>query len=151
MIDMTKGFTLTREFDATPAELWQAWTDPDEVAVWWHPAGMHTPRETVSMDLRVGGDYAFTMVNDANGEEYRTAGVFRELVENERLAFTWGRPGDEDAPLIIVTFEGLGELTRLTLELRGLDGMSGDGDIYDGWESALDELARHLGPAEVAG
>ena len=153
MTDMSKGFSLSREYGATPDVLWRAWTDPDQVAEWWHPAGVHTPRESVSIDLRVGGRYAYTMVNDSSGEEYPTGGVYREVAPNERLAFTWGDPGDDpdDAPLVTLTLEPLGELTRLSFDLRGLDGMVGDGSYHDGWESALDELAGFIGQTQVAG
>ncbi len=152
MIDMTLGFTLVRDFDATPEELWAAWTDPDEAAVWWHPAGLRTPRETVTIDARVGGRYAYTMVDDATGARYPTGGVYREVVENVRLVFTWGSPDDDpdDAPLVTVTLEPLGRLTRQTFDLRGADGARGDGWIHDGWESALDELGAHMAPAGAA-
>jgi uncharacterized protein YndB with AHSA1/START domain len=146
MIDTTKGFTLVREFDASPEEIWRAWVDPDEAAQWWHPRGVSTPRDSVEIDATVGGHYTYTMVNDRSGEKYPTAGIYREVVENERLVFTWGNPDDddEDRPLITVSIEPLGELTRMTFDLRGWQGMSGDGDVYDGWESALDSFAEQL-------
>lgn len=146
MIDKTLGFTIVRTFDATPAELWQAWVDPDEAATWWHPRGVSTPRDSVVIDARVGGRYAYTMVNDATGEEYPTVGVYREVVENELLVFTWGSPGDDDddVPVISVTIEDLGELTRMTFDIRGVEGMSGDDYIYDGWDQALDILGSRL-------
>jgi uncharacterized protein YndB with AHSA1/START domain len=153
MIDTDKGFTLTRELDATPEQIWRAWTVPAEAADWWHPAGLHTPVESVSIDARPGGRYAYTMVSDLSGEEHPTGGVYREVAEPEKLVFTWGSPDDDpdDALLITVTIRSLGELSRIVFDLRGYEGMSGDGDIYDGWESALDELARHLGQNAVAG
>ena len=146
MIDKNLGFTLVRNFDATPAEIWRAWTDPDEAAMWWHPRGVTTPRDSVVIDARVGGRYAYTMINDANGDEYPTLGVYLEVVENERLVFTWGNPGeaDDNALLITVTIEDLGELTRMTFDLRGIEGVSGDDNIYDGWEQALDIHAEQL-------
>lgn len=57
MIDESKGFALVRTFDATAEEIWEAWTDPDSAAQWWHPRGASTPRETVDIDARVGGRY----------------------------------------------------------------------------------------------
>ncbi|MDO9395078.1 MAG: SRPBCC domain-containing protein [Herbiconiux sp.] len=153
MIDTTKGFTLTRELDATPEAIWSAWTEPDEMADWWHPVGMHTPRDTVAVDLRVGGKYRYTMVHDISEEAYPTGGEYREVQPVERLVFTWGFPdGDpDDTPLVTVTIASLGELSRLTFQLQGVDGMSGDDSYFDGWESALDELVRHLGQTSVAG
>ncbi|MEP6481743.1 MAG: SRPBCC domain-containing protein, partial [Rhodoglobus sp.] len=75
----------------------------------------------------------------------------REIVADQRLVFTWGEPGDEDAPVVTVSFENLGELTRLTFDIRGIKGMPGDENFYDGWDSALDELAQHIGQNEVLG
>lgn len=53
MTDNSKGFTLTREFDATPKAIWAAWTEPDQISAWWHPEGATTPREHVSVDATV--------------------------------------------------------------------------------------------------
>ena len=145
MIDTTRGFTLVRDIDGTPEEIWDAWTNPDEAARWWHPRGLTTPRETVSIDARVGGTYAYTMVNEATGDEYPTGGVYREVQPFERLVFTWGSPDDPDeSSVVTVTIEPAGERTRMTFDLRGFDGTPGDGSFYDGWESALDVFAEHV-------
>jgi uncharacterized protein YndB with AHSA1/START domain len=153
MIDTSKGITLVRNLDATPEAIWNAWTDPDQAAQWWHSRGTSTPRETVEIDARVGGRYAYTMVNDENGEEYPTGGVYREVKPVSRLVFTWSNPADDpdDQPVVTVAIDPAGDLTRLTFDLRGVDGMSGDDSFYDGWESALDNLAEHVGQASVRG
>jgi uncharacterized protein YndB with AHSA1/START domain len=151
MIDTSKGFTLTRLLDATPEQIWTAWTDPDHAAQWWHPRGLTTPRDSVQIDARVGGSYSYTMVDDATGEEHPTGGTYSEVVAPERLVFTWGDPGDGGIAEITVRIEPVGDLTRLTFELRGVDGTSGDDGVYDGWDSALDELATHLGQTAVHG
>ena len=152
MIDTSKGFTLVRELEATPAEIWDAWTNPDEAAHWWHPRGVSTPRESVQIDARVGGRYAYTMINDANGDEYPTVGVYREVVPSEKLVFTWGDPDEDpdDCPVITVTIEPVGERTRMTFDLRGIDAEPGDAYIYDGWVGALDNLVDHLDNSKVS-
>ena len=144
MADTEAGFSFTRVFDATPEQIWQAWTDPDKAAQWWHPRGMTTPRESVEINAVVGGTYQYTMVDDLSGEEYPTGGTYREVIENQQLIFTWGNPGDVHAPVATVTIEDLGELTRMTFALSGVDGMSGDDSYYDGWESAIDNFAAFL-------
>lgn len=153
MIDESRGFSLKRELDATPEQIWHAWTDADAASAWWHPRGVSTPRETVSIDARIGGRYTYTMVNDSTGDEFPTAGEYRDVVPLEKLVFTWGRPDGniDDSPIVTVTIEPLGELTRLRFDLRGVDGMRGDADIYDGWDSALDSLVGFLGQNEVYG
>ena len=151
MIDASKGFTLVRTFDATPEEIWQAWTDPDLAAQWWHGRGGSTPRESVQIDARVGGRYIYTMVNDATGDRVITGGVYREVVRFTRLVFTWGYPdGDpDDQPVITISLEPVGGRTRMTFDLRGVDGTKGDGSFYDGWEQVLDSLEEHLGSSRT--
>ena len=151
MIDMTKGFTIVRMVDASVEDVWRAWTDPDVAAQWWHPRGTSTPRESVEIDARVNGRYTYTMVNDETGERVVTGGRYREVVPVERLVFTWGDPdGDpDDTPVVTVTLEPDGDRTRMTFDLRGVDGSKGDGFFYDGWEEALDSLDDYLGRART--
>jgi uncharacterized protein YndB with AHSA1/START domain len=52
---------ITRIFDAPREAVFRAWTDPDQVAQWFGPEGFDTPRETVEIDLRVGGRYVLEM------------------------------------------------------------------------------------------
>ena len=153
MTDHTLGFTLVRNLDARPERIWNAWTRADEAAEWWHPRGATTPRESVEINPTVGGTYRYTMVDDATGDETVTAGDYREVIPFEKLLFTWGKPEDtsNDRFLITVTIEDLGELARVTFDLRGYAGMKGDEFIYDGWESALDSLAAFVGQSEVLG
>jgi uncharacterized protein YndB with AHSA1/START domain len=58
---------ITRVFDAPRDLVFQAWTDPDHVAQWFGPDGFQAPRETVTIDLRVGGRYELAMVQQQSG------------------------------------------------------------------------------------
>jgi uncharacterized protein YndB with AHSA1/START domain len=146
MTTTAPGFTLVRDFDATPEDLWSAWTDPDEIAVWWHPRGVSTPRDSVAVDARVGGRYTYTMVNDETGDAYPTGGVYLEVQPFERLVFTWGDPdaAPDSAPVATVTLAPNGDRTRMTFDLRGVESHPGDGFFYDGWDSALDVLVDYI-------
>lgn len=143
-----KQFTLTRVFDAPRATVWRAWTDPDEAPFWMHPHGLTTPREQVEFDVRPGGRYRYTMVT-ADGTAYPTGGTYREVVEPERLVFTWGSPDDADESLPVITIDLAehgddGRQTRMTFRLDGIAGVPGDDDVYDGWSEALTELDAHV-------
>ena len=144
--DMTQGFTMTRTLDATPEEVWRAWTEPDAIAAWWHPRNTSTPRDEVEVDLRVGGQYRYTMVSDATGDRVVSGGVYLELDRPRRLVFTWGEPGADpkDTPVITVGLEPAESGTVMTFELRGVHGEAGDEFFYDGWDEALDVLEEHL-------
>lgn len=136
------GFTIRRLLACPRERVWRAWTDPDALTHWHHPRGVVTPRETIIVDLRVGGSYSYTMVNVETGTHYPTAGIYLEVSPPERLVFTWGEPGQspEDAPVVSVTLNEREAGTELVLHLRGLAGRPGDGSVYDGWVEALAAL-----------
>ena len=142
------GYTITRTVEAPIADVWRAWTDPDVAATWWHPDGVETPRESVSIDLRVGGGYAYTMRLEGVGE-WPTAGTYLEVREPERLRFTWGEPDDprgDDVPVATVDLRELpGGRTEMTFRMERLpDDRGTDESTHDGWASAFDVLERTL-------
>lgn len=143
-------FTITRIFDAPRDLVWRAWTESADAAEWWHPRGIEIKDGSVSIDVRPGGRYAYTMVNPADGSEYPTTGVYREVDPPRRLVFTWASPGDPDdtAPVITVDLRELGsDRTEMRFHLRGFAGAPGDENVYDGWDSAFDLLAEQLAAA----
>ena len=82
-----KELVITRVFDAPRELVYKAFTDPDQIAQWFGPEGYSVPRDTVDIDLRVGGHQRFTMVPDS--EEFPPGGpvdaVYDEIVEPELL------------------------------------------------------------------
>lgn len=145
-------FSITRMFDAPRELVWRAWTEEAELAQWLRPFGVST--DNVSFDVRVGGNYAYTMTNDETGETFPTGGVFLEVEPIGRLVFTWGEPGApvETAPVITLTFTALdAHRTELVFHLRGLEGKAGDGFVYDGWDEALTNFGRHLAGEPLEG
>jgi uncharacterized protein YndB with AHSA1/START domain len=140
-------FTITRIFDAPRELVWRAWTESADAAEWWHPRGIEIKDGSVSVDVRPGGRYTYTMVNPADGAEYPTTGVYREVDPPRRLVFTWASPGEPDdtAPVITVDLRELGaDRTEMLFHLRGVAGAPGDENVYDGWDSAFDLLDEQL-------
>ncbi|WP_316572918.1 SRPBCC domain-containing protein [Neobacillus sp. YIM B06451] len=135
-------FTITRTLNARRELVWRAWTEDKELAEWL-PS---TPLETVSFDVRKGGRYRYTMVNNETGEEFPTGGVFLDVVPFERLVFTWGYPDApiEDSPVVTLTLTEQDDRTEMTFHLRGFAGHPGDRYVYDGWSDALDDLMVHV-------
>lgn len=139
-----REFSIARTFESPRQAVWRAWTEEDELARWLRPFGVRA--ETLAFDVRVGGEYRYTMVNNETGGEFPTGGVYLEVVAPERLVFTWGEPGApvERAPVITLHLADGANRTELEFHLRGFDGRPGDGHVYDGWAEALTNLARHL-------
>lgn len=101
---------ITRDFDAPPAQVMRAHTDPDLFARW---IGPHDITTTIDYwDARTGGSWRFVNVKD--GEEYGFHGSFH-AVEEAWIVQTFTFEGDpEGVALETLTVEGLeGGRTRL--------------------------------------
>jgi uncharacterized protein YndB with AHSA1/START domain len=89
----TPFISVTREFDATPAQLFRVQTDPELLVQWLGPRGLEMTVE--EYDVRPGGRYRY-IHKDENGE-YAFRGVFH-TVEADTLViqtFEWeGAPGE---------------------------------------------------------
>jgi uncharacterized protein YndB with AHSA1/START domain len=122
---------LTRRYDAAPAEVWDALTEPASIARW---LGV-----SAAVELRDGGEFAI----DVPGEE-RTEGRVRALEPGRLLELDWRRDGEDPS---VVRFEVTrdGGVTVLVLEHRLVEeplGMS----YLARWTRALERF-----PARTAG
>jgi uncharacterized protein YndB with AHSA1/START domain len=137
--------TLTRVFDAPRELVWRAWTEPDRLVQWWGPPGWSTPLETVTMDVRPGGTMRLTSVSE-DGNEMTVVGVYREVVEPERLAFD--EPAEDswhEGAESVVTLNDLGDgRTEMVMQstIQTTDEMREQAAA--GMNGTLDRLAEHL-------
>lgn len=98
---------MARIMDATPEQLFRVWTDPTLTPQWFCPKPWRA--ETTKMDLRPGGASVTTMYGP-DGEVFPNAGVYLEVVPNEKLVFTdfftegWV-PSENPMMTAVVTFE----------------------------------------------
>src|SRR5262249_38553101 len=110
------SLTLKRRLNATPAKVYAAWTDPEKVTRWMGPEGVTGLR--AEGDPRVGGRYHWIM-RSADGETHDVSGVYREVVPNRKLVFTWAwksTPERESLVTIELAPDGDGTLLTLTHE-----------------------------------
>jgi len=141
--DAGEEVLITRIFDSPRAEVFKAWTDPDEVAAWYGPGHMETPRELVNIDLRVGGRWEVTM--RGGGMEMAIGYEIVELVEPELLVMRsdpMPEMGMPDPVTVRVELHDHGEKTRMTLTDGPYPGRSSGAEA--GWNSALEALAARL-------
>ena len=80
-----RGFVVTRIFDAPRGLVFKAWTEPERLKRWWGPEGFTMP--FCAVDLREGGVFLYCMRSPA-GRDFWGRGVFREIVEPERIVLT---------------------------------------------------------------
>lgn len=127
---------MTRDFDATPAQLLRAHTDPALFARWVGPNGMDT--EILDWDATNGGRWRYVARRD--GEEYSFRGCFHQVGE-DRIVQTFTFEGmPDDVALETLTFEELGD-GRTRLHAQSLvDSFEGrDQWLASGMETGVDE------------
>lgn len=138
--------TFDRTYAAPRRLVWDAWTDPDQIARWWGPAGVTTPRESVVLDLRPGGRFEFVMVDDATGTRFPNGGTLREVDPPARLVWDDdGFPDGSGRGTATVTFTELGpDSTRLQVHLVADFDDTVRAGAEQGWGSQLDKLTQLL-------
>jgi uncharacterized protein YndB with AHSA1/START domain len=137
---------LERTYEATPEEVFDAWTNPEVLRRWWATEpGLATPAAEV--DLRVGGGYRLSM-EGADGALHTVRGSYREVSRPERLVYTWaweeedGSTGHEST--VTVSFIGAGGSTTLVVEHTDLPSAESRDRHGEGWAGCLDSLARNV-------
>jgi uncharacterized protein YndB with AHSA1/START domain len=139
-----REITITRVFDAPRELVWQAWTDPEHLARWWGPAGRTTPADSVIVDLRPGGTFRLSSIDDERGDDMVTIGTFREVVEPERLVVeeaaedSWHDGAVSEVTL--VELEGWRTEMRFRATIHTSDEMIGIAET--GITSAFDRLGK---------
>jgi uncharacterized protein YndB with AHSA1/START domain len=142
-----RELVLTRLIDAPREKLFKAWTKPELLKQWFAPLPWTTP--TAQLDVRPGGASVITM-RSPEGQDFPNAGVYLEIVENERLVFTdaytkaW-EPSQKPFMTVVLTFEDEGGKTRYTA--RVLHWTVADCEAHEkmgfhkGWGQCADQLA----------
>jgi uncharacterized protein YndB with AHSA1/START domain len=140
-----RELVITRIFDAPRHLVFQAWTEPDRAARWWGPQGFVTTY--CDMDVRPGGTFRVCM-RSPEGADHWKQGVYREIVEPERLVFTFAWEDGESKPghqtLVKVTFAEHGDKTELTLRQAVFETVEARDSHHRGWTSTLQRFAEYL-------
>ncbi len=149
---------VTRIFNAPRELVWKVWTDPERVKRWWGPKNYTAP--VCKIDLRVGGKNLYCM-RSPEGQDFWSTGVYREIVEFERIVCTdsfadekgspvpasyYGMSGDWPAELVVtVTFEEHEKgKTKLTLHQAGIPAGQMSELTEAGWNESFDKFAESL-------
>jgi uncharacterized protein YndB with AHSA1/START domain len=136
---------IVRVFDAPRELVWKAWTDPDQLALWWGPAGLHTPRESVEMDVRPGGVFRLTMVMDDGSAEYPSDMRYTVVEPMDRLGHAWDDQRGIGRGEATITFKDLGGTrTEVTNHYAGWSTDVVQGFMVQGTNQQFDKLAAFV-------
>lgn len=135
--------TIVRRIRATPAKVYAALTQPEQMVRWWGPdAG---PTLSAEADVRPGGRYS-VVFRLLDGSEHNPTGVYREVVPGKKLVFTWEWPGSpERESLVTFRLEPFDGGTELTLVHERLPDEDARASHAQGWRGFLDKLDGFIG------
>jgi len=128
--------TVEANVTAPVAEVWRAYTSPDDIAQWNAASDdWHTPHATV--DLRIGGTFCSRMEARDGSMGFDFEGTYTNIVEPSLIEYAFGDrnarvefiPGPADV-VVRVTFDT--ETTHSIEQQR------------DGWQAILNNFKRHV-------
>lgn len=140
---------VSRYFDAPPAEVYQAFVQPEQLAQWFGPLAFHCPVGDIDVDPRPGGHWRITMVaNHDHDQRHPIDTTFVEVVENQLLVgyeVVTGFPGLPDGSKVTMTVElhPEGDGTRLELRQGPFSDQMG-APAAAGWGQSFHKLAGLL-------
>jgi uncharacterized protein YndB with AHSA1/START domain len=153
----SKMIVIHRIFDAPRDLVFEAWTKPEYLLLWF------APRECTirfsRIDVRPGGSFHSCIRNPTFGDCW-CVGVYEEIVRPERIVQTLAiadERGDKVDPVhvghdsrwppetrVVVTLDDYNGKTRLTLRQNVLESLAKQTGAYPGWLEMLDRLNELL-------
>ena len=122
---------------AAPVErVWHAYTTPEAITRWnaasddWHTT-------TAAVDLRPGGAFSSRMEAKDGSAGFDFAGTYTEVVEHERIAYTFGDRGAE----VVFGAVPAGTRVRVTFDAETTHPVELQ---RQGWQAILDNFRRHV-------
>lgn len=141
---------ISRIYDAPVKMVWEAWTDPKQVAKWWGPRGFTIT--THNMDVKTGGTWSFIM-HGPDGVDYPNKIKFLEIEKYSRMVYDHGG-NDDKAPMFRVTVqfsETKGKTKmEMSMALPTAEAAAETKKLIKkvGGDSTWDRLAEYLSPTD---
>ena len=148
---MADYFTITRDLTAPRELVFDAITKPEHFAVWFGTAAIDVPSDTLSMDVRPGGEFRAVMVLP-DGNKINWGGEYTEVDPPARLAMTLSDdPGEYAGLPVLFDLEEIATGTRLTISQDRSD--FGDEQVaatIAGYNAFVDDMERELARMQSA-
>ena len=140
-------FVLERNYDASPAQVFAAFSDPEAKAIWFGPPDEWQGSDW-EMDFRVGGREHSKAV-DKDGVAHIFESRYQDIVQDERIVYSYDMHLDDkriSVSLATFEFKPEGDGTRLVLTEQGvyLDGYDDVGRREAGTKGMLEAIDKAL-------
>ena len=140
-------FVIERRYEASPARVFTAWSDPAAKAKWFGEPdfGAEFPHE---MDFRIGGHEKIGG-RPPGGSLYTYDAVYQDIVDAQRIVYTYemqmdGKRISVSVATIEFAADGDGTLLIVTEQGAYLDGYDTSAQREQGTKELLEALAKSL-------
>jgi len=142
-------FKIERSYGASSERVYEAWADAALKARWFGPGPEHT--DSMEMDFRIGGHERFA-AGMSDGVTYTYNALYQDIVENERIVYTYEMHRNEDRISVSVSTVELAPTAAGTLLTYTEQGVFLDGhDTAAQREHGTRELLERIDGALQAG
>ena len=141
-----RELVVTRTFNAPARIVFEAWTKPELLKLWWAPKSSGVSLISCEADVRVGGGYRFEFGREAS-KPMAFFGRYIGVTPHSRLV--WTNEESDDGAVTTVTFEEKGGKTLLVMHELYPSKEALDGAIA-GMEGGMSETFAQLDELLVA-
>lgn len=131
-----KSLVVKRVISSDKASIFEALTNEDMMNKWFF-AGPDGWSAKVSSKAEVGESYRIDMIGE--NDTYTHTGVFKEVVPNEKIVFTWNSQAVEDT-LVTITLKETSEGTEVKLVHEFMPNEEQVKNHTQGWTVILERL-----------
>ncbi|MCK7613488.1 SRPBCC family protein [Roseibium sediminicola] len=136
-------------FRATPARVFRAFTEPEEVRCWFLPKGGNLV--AAEIDLKVGGRWCF-VIEKTDEKQIHFEGEYLAIEAPNRLEFSWrhvqefadGTREATDSSKVTVLFEEAGKATEVKLRHEAIKTEDARRGVGGGWNGCFLRLVEFV-------
>jgi uncharacterized protein YndB with AHSA1/START domain len=142
---MSHKLEIKRILDASPEEVFAAWTDPEKMKKWLSPENLTV--KNAKSENKVGGEYVVAMHDAQKDEIHMAVGEFKTYEQDRSFSVSWVWKGMEmsETLLSIQLNEVEDGKTEITLTHSGFPVQDAADEHAKGWESTLNNFEKRMG------
>jgi uncharacterized protein YndB with AHSA1/START domain len=144
LIDQRPSLTITRRLGASPQKVYAAWTQAENL-IQWFAAQAKPGSVKADLKVRVGGRYRISFIDEKSGEYHEVGGLYREVVPDARLQFTWAwHSTPERESLVTIEFKPDAGGTLMIFRQEQFADQAARDNHERGWNKFFDVLEKHF-------
>lgn len=144
--DEERSVIVRRVIEASPERVYEAFLNPDDIAVWSPPDGFRANVQEVTPEE--GGSFRVENIGQTEETEqysHTFEGTYRELKRGEKIVWTEESGEGDDHSTVTITLDTVPYGTEVILRLEGIsEEIAEEYGVAEAWEGSLEKLAAQV-------